>query len=652
MATSNIGTSDFAGSLDTYPTSNNDYSTPCTITHTATSTTITIGATVGEYYDATKYAWTIDIWIYLDGQLWARHAASTGVAKGTKGKKTYGSGATYTWNHSHAAESHSVQLKTYMSRSGTTHTNTDTINFTNPAKFSWTVASSNYPAGNFSSLTKWAGENLTLWGSAPAKTRWTFNYWRFGSTVDSSQTNYSPGGTLATDFGYAWSSATLYAYWSTTVYTGSWYMARCDVNGNATIWGSYIKVWGTGAYASEGCTVTLTPSANGASASTSFVAGSGTHDWGPVVINANAKPGTSYSVTLGYRYTFPSSSGGAWIDNSYSTTGTNASTYSIPTITQVNAFRSTSAGAANDSGTCITVTALITITAGSAGGASDSQSGPSSVKITCNGTTITPTYSSSSLSQTVRYTFTGPFNVDNTYTGSISVTDKTTTVTQSFSVAPMTYLMDMLAGENGLAIGGPAKYPNVFQVHNFLSMFGSGYTMMAIGPDMTPGVAVPSGTPILVSLGAVHVDSAWNAWEPYSRNGVNCYRSKQSYHVANAIDKCTVYFKQAGTYYLYYGSYAQTSYDYTVVSYLGQHISYTGSGWSTALVAGSYNIYASSRSNQLSYFSNYYTVSITDTNISNGTNFVDIWYGKNTATNSYDDRGYFTVTRTLGYANA
>lgn len=120
-------------------------------------------------------------------------------------------------------------------------------------------------------------------------------------------------------------------------------------------------------------------------------------------------------------------------------------------------------------------------------------------------------------------------------------------------------------------------------------------------------------------------------------NGV--YRSFSNYHTANAYATMTITFHGYDVFTLYIRSYAESNYDYVMVSQLDKSITGNSSYSDTTLVK------AHTRGNQKSgtSLSNY--VKVEFTNISDGEHVITIVYRKDSSADSGDDRGYVLIPK-------
>ena len=117
------------------------------------------------------------------------------------------------------------------------------------------------------------------------------------------------------------------------------------------------------------------------------------------------------------------------------------------------------------------------------------------------------------------------------------------------------------------------------------------------------------------------------------------YRSASNYNVNNGVATMYIAIKDYSSFKMYIRSYAESNYDYVMVSQLDQTITGSTSYSNTTLVK------AHTRGNQQSgtALSNYTTVEFTG--ISSGEHTITVVYRKDVSVNSGDDRGYVLIDK-------
>lgn len=117
------------------------------------------------------------------------------------------------------------------------------------------------------------------------------------------------------------------------------------------------------------------------------------------------------------------------------------------------------------------------------------------------------------------------------------------------------------------------------------------------------------------------------------------YRSASNYNVNNGVATMYIIIKNCSSFNMYIRSYAESSFDYVMVSQLDQPITGSTSYSNTTLVK------AHTRGNQQSgtALSNYTTVEFTG--IPSGEHTITIVYRKDSSVNRGDDRGYVLIDK-------
>ena len=139
----------------------------------------------------------------------------------------------------------------------------------------------------------------------------------------------------------------------------------------------------------------------------------------------------------------------------------------------------------------------------------------------------------------------------------------------------------------------------------------------------------------------VNLNSQWEATtavpNPDSTLYDGVYRSSSNYNVNNGVATMYITIKDCSSFKMYIRSYAESNYDYVMVSQLDQTINGNTSYSNTTLVK------AHTRYNQQSgtSLSNYTLVEFTG--ITSGEHTITVVYRKDSSVNSGDDRGYVLI---------
>ena len=270
-----------------------------------------------------------------------------------------------------------------------------------PAKNSYRVNyNANGGSGAPGSQTKWYGENLSLSGTRPTRTGYSFQGW---GTSASGSVAYQPGSTYSAN-----ASITLYAIWRANTYTVSY-----NANSGSGAPGAQTKTYG----------VNLTLSSTRPTRTNYNFKGWATSASGSVAYQPGGRYTSNASVTLYAIWELA---------------------YTAPRISNLTATRCNSAGTLADDGTYAKVTF---------NWATDKT--VTGISIVCNGVTTKPSASgtSGSVSQVVGA---NALNTENTYVVTVTVSDGTGSSNSYTTIAPLEYILDF-EPNGSAAFGGPAK---------------------------------------------------------------------------------------------------------------------------------------------------------------------------------------------------
>lgn len=316
----------------------------------------------------------------------------------------------------------SVTFKNYNTWAGKSATKTLTLNVSVPAWTSYSVTyNANGGSGAPAKQTKWKDQNLKLSTTKPTKTGYTFLGWSTSNTATSPNGNYDPGDTYTAN-----ANLSLYAVWKANTYP-----VKYNANGGEGAPGTQTKTYGVNLTLS-----TTKPTRTnynfkgwGTSATTSTVA----YD-----------PGDTYKT-----------------DTSLVLYAVWELAYVKPTISDLSVTRvapdpETGELKPNDSGTTARVyfkwSTFLDVT---------------SITISCN-TLNTITVSTSGTSGEVEQLIgSGSLSTDSTYTVRVTVADGEGTAYRSSLTRTLPgtkFVIDFLAGGNGVSIGKPAETEHVFDV--------------------------------------------------------------------------------------------------------------------------------------------------------------------------------------------
>lgn len=276
-------------------------------------------------------------------------------------------------------------------------------------KTSYTISyNANGGSGAPSSQTKWAGTSITLSNTKPTRANYTFKGWATSSTGG---VVYSPGSTYSTD-----ASVTLYAVWGAAGYTVSY-----DANGGSGAPSSQSKTYG----------VNLTLSSMRPTRSNYTFKGWGTSAASSTVAYA---PGGTYSANASVTLY------AIWEIG-----------YGAPRITDFTVDRCTSNGILSESGTYAKVvfywacdTSLSSIVVG--------------WKLASSTSYTNETVSASGVNGVVSTIIGGGYlNPEVLYNIRVTVTDNNGSSSETKNLAQTKYIIDVLAGGDGIAFGKPAE---------------------------------------------------------------------------------------------------------------------------------------------------------------------------------------------------
>ena len=200
-----------------------------TVTRTsATKFTVKINASWETYYEGaqTKYGMTASSGgSSVTLKAFSNTAASSGSGSFTGTYSISGNGA--------ATRTITVTFRNFNDDNGDSATKSVSFNVSVPAWTSYTVSySANGGTGAPSSQTKWKDQTLTLSGTKPTRTGYSFLGWSTSSTATTA--TYSAGGSYTAN-----ASATLYAVWKANTYT-----IKYNANGGSGAPANQTKTYG------------------------------------------------------------------------------------------------------------------------------------------------------------------------------------------------------------------------------------------------------------------------------------------------------------------------------------------------------------------------------------------------------------------------
>lgn len=378
--------------------------TSATVTRTsATQYTVKINASWETYYSGAKtnYGMTAT-------------SGGSSVTLNSFGTKASSGSGSFTGTYSisgngSATKSVTVTFRNFNNDNGNSATKTVSFNVSVPAWTSYTISySANGGTGAPSSQTKWKDQTLTLSGTKPTRSGYSFLGWSTSSTATTA--TYSAGGSYTAN-----SAATLYAVWKANTYT-----IKYNANG------------GTGA------------------------PGNQTKTYGKTLTLSSTKPTRTNYTFLGWSTsasatTATYSAGGSYTANAAVTLyAVWKLSYIKPQISNLSASRCDSSGKASDSGTYALVkfnwstsitSPTITIKSVDSAGTTISSN-----------TVSSGTAKSGSVSQIVGA---GKFNTEKSYTFTVTVADTTDNTDRSVTMSGVEFHMDF--GQDSVAVGKPAE---------------------------------------------------------------------------------------------------------------------------------------------------------------------------------------------------
>lgn len=411
-----------------------------TVTRTsATQYTVKINVSWETYYSGaqTNYGMSAS-----SGGVTSTISAFTG-AKRSSGSASFTGTYSISGNGS-ATKTITVTFRNFNTDNGDSATKNVTFNVTVPAWTSYTITyNANGGSGAPGAQTKWRDQTLKLSSTKPTRTGYTFLGWSTSSTATSA--TYSAGGNYTAN-----SAATLYAVWKALTYSVTY-----NANG------------GTGAPANQtktyGKALTL---------STTI----------PTRTNYNFKGwGTSASAsTVAY------AAGASYTNNAGATLyAVWEIAYQKPRIVNVSTVRCDSSGNADDEGQnglvtfeweCDkTVTSIVI-----------------KWKLPSDTTWTSATVTASGTSGTVSHVIgANSLSTEKTYDIHITVSDSSGSSYAISSLSSMKFVMDILAGGNGIAFGKTAEKEGVAEFA-FEAQFNQPVHGRALGLDKLPEIPANS----------------------------------------------------------------------------------------------------------------------------------------------------------------
>lgn len=383
------------------------------------STTVTLSYTVqyvAQYAAATSGAGNRTVSVTIDGQ---SVGPFTYAINGVTGTKTVASG-TVTVNKGTSARSASFSISvpmnlTWSGTYGGTMSGSSSISI--PAKTSYTISyNANGGSGAPGSQTKWAGTNITLSSTKPTRTGYSFLNW-----LSSAQnTTFNPGATYSYD-----ASTTMKAQWKANTYTVSYNANGDNVSG---VPGSQTKTHD----------VPLTLSSTK-----------------PTRTNYNFKGWGVYSSSTTASY----QPGGSYTSNASITLHAIWElAYTPPRITDMTVDRCDSNENFSDEGKY----AVVTFSWATDKAVSKIEIAYKTEDATSFGTPETIT--SSGTSGTISKLIGGSLDTETGYDVKVTVYDSVGNNSETRSLAPTAYIIDVKAGGKGIAFGKPADTDDLFEV--------------------------------------------------------------------------------------------------------------------------------------------------------------------------------------------
>ena len=349
------------------------------------------------------------------------HTVSSGSGWSTSNQTKIGS---YSYSYTRTTSAQTIYCAAKMTNIGSNESSVShSKSYTIPALASYTISyNANGGSGAPSSQTKWYGTELTLSGTKPTRTGYSFLGWSASSSATSA--SYTAGSSYTAN-----SSATLYAVWKANTYTVSY-----DANGGSGAPSDQTKTYG----------VPLTISTTEPTREDYTFLG-----WGV----SSSSTTVAYSAGASYTNNAPITLYAIW-----------ELSYIAPRITDVSVTRCTSAGVASDDGTyCLTIFTWTTDLA------------VSSIVIrwkkVSDTTWTSATVSASGTSGTVsEIVGSNSISTESTYNVEIIVTDTRGSHSVAKTLAAKLYTIDCLKGGKGVAFGKPAETEDLFDV-NFNAKF-------------------------------------------------------------------------------------------------------------------------------------------------------------------------------------
>ena len=378
--------------------------TGSTVTRTsATKFTVKINASWETYYDGaqTKYGMTASSGgSSVTLKTFSNTAASSGSGSFTGTYSISGNGA--------ATKTITVTFRNFNDDNGDSATKTVSFSVSVPAWTSYTIKyNANGGSGAPGNQTKWKDQTLTLSGTKPTRTGYSFLGWSTSSSATSAA--YSAGGSYTAN-----SAATLYAVWKANTYT-----IKYNANGGSGAPGNQTKTYG----------VTLTLS--------------------------SVKPVRTNYTFLGWS-TSASATAPTYLAGGSYTTNAAATLYAVwqlsyvkPQISSLKVSRCDSSGTASDTGTYAKIsfnwstTNAITSISVKCSDTSGTEIGQDSISV--SGT-------SGSVSQVIGN---GSYDAETSYSFTVYISDGIDTTDRTVTMSGAEYHVDF--GKDSVAIGKPAE---------------------------------------------------------------------------------------------------------------------------------------------------------------------------------------------------
>lgn len=357
-------------------------------------------------------------------------------------KRSSGSGSftgTYSISgNGSASKTITVSFKNFNTDNGDSATKSVSLSVTVPAWTSYTIKyNANGGTGAPGNQTKWKDQTLTLSSTKPTRTGYSFLGWSTSSTATSA--TYSAGGSYTSN-----AAATLYAVWKANTYT-----IRYDANGGSNAPANQTKTYGVD--------LTLTTSK-------------------PTRTNYNFKGWATTASATTPTY----SAGGTYKANSAATLyAVWELAYTKPRITGLKAERMADDGTPADDGTTVKVSFSF---------ACDKTVSSvliewkiSSISDYSNVAELYPTSSNESVEYIIfpdDYTFSTEYSFDIR----VTVTDSMGSNSSVVMLPSMQFVIDLLAGGKGAAIGKVAEEEGIFDI-GFKTRLTGGMSYPVLEPD-------------------------------------------------------------------------------------------------------------------------------------------------------------------------